>query len=96
MMVVICYDVNTSDASGAKRLRHVSKICVDYGQRVQNSVFECVADAATFERIKHQLLEVADLQKDSLRFYHLGNNYKRKIEHYGAKDTYEAEGFLAL
>lgn len=96
MLTVITYDVNTEDAVGQKRLRKVAKHCVNYGQRVQNSVFECVADAATMAKIKADLLEIADLEKDSLRFYHLGNNYARKIEHYGAKASYEAEGFLEL
>ena len=95
-MTVIAYDVNTSDPAGARRLRRVAKVCVNYGQRVQNSVFECVADAATFAKVKHQLLQIIDPEKDSLRFYSLGNRYAGKIEHHGAKKTYEAEGFLAL
>lgn len=96
MMVVITYDVNTSDSAGAKRLRQVAKCCVNYGQRVQNSVFECVGDAATLEKVKSLLLDLIDEKKDSLRFYYLGNNYKRRILHFGAKSSYEAEGFLAL
>ena len=77
-------------------MRRVAKICVQYGQRVQNSVFECVADAAEMVRIKNKLVELIDPEKDSLRFYYLGNKYQTKIEHVGAKPTYEAEGFLAL
>lgn len=96
MMVVIAYDVNTEDPAGAKRLRKVAKCCVNYGQRVQNSVFECVADAATMAKIKHELVGLIDEEKDSLRFYNLGNRYEGKIEHVGAKPSYEAEGFLAL
>lgn len=96
MLTVITYDVNTEDAAGQRRLRKVAKHCVNYGQRVQNSVFECVADAATMAKIKAELIEIADLEKDSLRFYYLGNNYARKIEHFGAKASYEAEGFLEL
>ena len=96
MMVVIAYDVNTKDPAGAKRLRKVAKCCVNYGQRVQNSVFECVADAATMAKIKHELVGLIDEEKDSLRFYNLGNRYEGKIEHIGAKPSYEAEGFLAL
>lgn len=96
MMTVIVYDVNTSDPAGSKRLRRVAKACVDYGQRVQNSVFECVADAVTLAKVKHRLLDIIDLDKDSLRFYSLGNNYASKIEHYGTKRSYEAEGFIAL
>lgn len=68
MLTVITYDVNTEDAVGQKRLRKVAKHCVNYGQRVQNSVFECIADAATMAKIKAELLEIADLEKDSLRF----------------------------
>lgn len=96
MMTVIVYDVNTGDPAGERRLRRVAKVCVDYGQRVQNSVFECLADAVTLAKIKHQLLEIIDKDKDSLRFYNLGNRYSSRIEHYGAKQSYEAEGFIAL
>lgn len=96
MLVVITYDVDTTDTAGERRLRKVAKYCVNYGQRVQNSVFECVADAATMTRIKHGLLELIDPEKDSLRFYNLGSRYEGKIEHYGAKPGYQAEGFLAL
>ena len=96
MMVVIAYDVNTKDPAGAKRLRKVAKCCVDYGQRVQNSVFECIADAATMAKIKHELVGLIDEEKDSLRFYNLGNRYEGKIEHVGAKPSYDPEGFLAL
>lgn len=96
MLTVITYDVSTNDAQGERRLRRVAKVCVNYGQRVQNSVFEVVADAATLARIKHQLLEIVDLEQDSLRFYNLGNRYQNKTEQYGAKQSYDAEGFLAL
>ena len=96
MLTVITYDVNTEDPAGQRRLREVARHCVNYGQRVQNSVFECVADAAEMVRIKNKLVELIDPEKDSLRFYYLGNKYQTKIEHVGAKPTYEAEGFLAL
>lgn len=96
MFVVITYDVNTKDPGGRQRLRKVAKMCVNYGQRVQNSVFECDADAATFVRIKNGLLNLIDPQKDSLRFYYLGNNYAHKIEHIGTKTSYDPEGYLAL
>ena len=96
MLTVITYDVDTTDAAGAKRLRKVAKCCTNYGQRVQNSVFECVADAATMAKVKRELLKLVDLEKDSLRFYSLGSNYHGKIEHYGAKPGYDAEGFLAF
>lgn len=96
MLTVITYDVDTTDPAGARRLRRVAKVCVNYGQRVQNSVFECVADAATLAKVKHELLSLIDPSKDSLRFYSLGNNYRGKVQHYGAKPGYEAEGFLVL
>lgn len=94
MLVLITYDVNTEDAKGSKRLRKVAKICVNYGQRVQNSVFECLLSAAELCVVKNQLLAVIDETKDSLRFYQLGNNYKNRIEHYGAKATYQPEELL--
>ena len=81
MLVLITYDVNTEDAGGRKRLRKVAKECVNYGQRVQNSVFECVLDAAQYRLVKHKLEQLIDTEKDSLRFYNLGNNYQTKIEH---------------
>lgn len=88
MVVLITYDVNTETKAGKKRLRQVAKICVDYGQRVQNSVFECMLDSAQLCVVKDKLLKIVDERTDSLRFYLLGNNYKSKIEHYGAKQTY--------
>lgn len=96
MLVLITYDVNTEDAAGRRRLRQVAKQCVNYGQRVQNSVFECVLDAAKCRTVQNQLLKLIDLQKDSLRFYYLGNNYQDKTEHFGAKPSYEAEGTLII
>lgn len=96
MLVVITYDVNTEDAAGRKRLRKVAKHCVNYGQRVQNSVFECLADAATMAKIKAELTGMIDPEKDSLRFYNLGDKYQGRIEHVGAKASYDPEGFLAL
>ena len=92
MLVLITYDVNTETAAGKKRLRQ----CVDYGQRVQNSVFECIVDPGQCKLLKNQLLKIVDLDKDSLRFYYLGNQYQSKIEHYGAKKTVEQEGVLIL
>lgn len=96
MLVVIAYDVNTEDAAGRRRLRQVAKQCVNYGQRVQFSVFECVADAATFAKVKSKLLEIIDPETDSIRFYYLGNNYHERIEQYGMKQSYDAEGFLSF
>lgn len=96
MLVLITYDVNTGDAAGRRRLRQVAKQCVNYGQRVQNSVFECVLDAAQYKQVQAQLVRLADLDKDSLRFYLLGNNYHNKVEHFGVKPGYDAEGLLML
>ena len=96
MMVLITYDVNTEDIAGRKRLRKIAKECVNYGQRVQNSVFECVLDAAQCRQLQHKLLQIMDADKDSLRFYYLGNKYQTKIEHFGAKSGYEAEGVLMV
>mgnify|MGYP001243157747 CR=1 FL=1 len=96
MLVLISYDVNTESSSGLKRLRKVSKICQNYGQRVQNSVFECVIDAAQYTSLKFELENVIDKEKDSLRFYKLGNNYKNKIEHVGAKTSIDIDGPLII
>ncbi len=96
MLVLITYDVNTEDAAGKKRLRRIAKQCVNYGQRVQNSVFECVVDAAQCRQLQHTLIEIMDESKDSLRFYYLGNRYENKVEHFGTKETYEAEGVLMI
>lgn len=96
MLVVITYDVNTEDGAGRKRLRKVAKHCANYGQRVQNSVFECLADAATMARIKAELIEMIDPERDSLRFYNLGDKFQGRIEHVGAKSSYDPEGFLSL
>ena len=96
MLVLITYDVNTEDAAGRKRLRKVAKECVNYGQRVQNSVFECLLDAAQYAMLKHKLEGLIDKGKDSLRFYNLGNRYQGWIEHIGAKAGYEPEGVLML
>lgn len=95
-MILIAYDVDTTDAAGRKRLRKIAKVCVNYGQRVQNSVFECSANAATFVKVKGKLLEIMDKEKDSLRFYHLGNNWHGKVEHFGAKPSYDPDGFLCV
>lgn len=94
MLVLITYDVNTVSSSGQKRLRKVSKICQNYGQRVQNSVFECVVDSSQYATLKIELKEVIDESKDSIRFYRLGNNYKNKVEHYGIKGSIDIEGPL--
>lgn len=88
--------MNTEDAAGKKRLRQVAKMCTDYGQRVQNSVFECILDASQERILKHMLESIIDVEKDSLRFYNLGNNYKDRIEHVGSKKSYDAEGVLIV
>lgn len=85
MMVLITYDVATSELGGSKRLRQIAKICKDYGLRAQNSVFECDVNPAQFEELKYKLLDKYNPKKDSLRFYFLGSNWKRRIEHYGTK-----------
>ncbi len=89
MLVLITYDVNTETAAGKKRLRRVAKECVNYGQRVQNSVFECNLDAAKCRQVKAILEGIIDKETDSLRFYYLGNNYKNKVEHIGAKASFD-------
>lgn len=96
MMVLITYDVNTEDAAGRKRLRQIAKQCVNYGQRVQNSVFECLVDPTQCKMLQHILCEIMDEKKDSLRFYYLGNKYRTKIEHFGAKGGYDIEGPLII
>lgn len=95
-MILITYDVNTIDAAGRKRLRLIAKTCVKHGQRVQASVFECNVDAATFVSLKAELLKIMDDKKDSIRFYHLGNKWHGKIEHFGINEGYNPEGFLAF
>ncbi|WP_042357359.1 CRISPR-associated endonuclease Cas2 [Bacillus rubiinfantis] len=94
MLVLITYDVSTVDSKGKKRLRKVSKECQNYGQRVQNSVFECNVDATQFTLLKLRLMDIIDPDKDSLRFYQLGNNYKNKVEHVGVKESIDIDGPL--
>ena len=96
MLVLITYDVNTEDAAGQKRLRQIAKQCVNYGQRVQCSVFECLLDAAQCRVLQATLCSIMDSEKDSLRFYYLGNHYEKKIEHFGCKSTYLPDESLIL
>ena len=96
MLVLITYDVNTEDAAGRKRLRQIAKQCVNYGQRVQNSVFESLLDAAQCRSLQAKLCKIMDPEKDSLRFYYLGNRYENKIEHFGVKVSYDPEDVLML
>lgn len=96
MLVLITYDVNTEDAGGKRRLRKIAKKCVDYGQRVQNSVFECTLDAAQCRSLQAKLVSLMDPEKDSLRFYYLGNHYENKVEHFGCKNTYMPDDTLMI
>lgn len=96
MMVLITYDVNTEDAAGRRRLRLIAKQCVNYGQRVQNSVFECLLDSSQALVLKSKLCRIIDKDKDSLRFYYLGNSYNAKIEHFGVQKSYDPEGILMV
>lgn len=96
MLILITYDVNTTSEKGRKRLAQIAKVCVAYGQRVQNSVFECDLDMAKYVTLKSRLLSLYDSEKDSIRFYNLGNNYSSRIEHYGRKTSYDPEGVLIL
>lgn len=91
MMVVVSYDINTESKSGQRRLRHVAKICLDYGQRVQNSVFECKVNSMQLELMKERLLDEIDDSQDSLYFFNLGKNYKNRIKSYGIKDVINLE-----
>ena len=96
MLLLITYDVSTEDNAGKTRLRKVAKECLNHGQRVQNSVFECSVDASQSLLLKNKLVSLINESKDSLRFYNLGNKYKSKIEHYGVKGTYDPEDVLIL
>lgn len=96
MMVLVSYDVATSDIKDKNRLRKVAKECQNYGQRVQNSVFEIDVDYGTFLKLKDKLLKLIDEEHDSLRFYYLGNNWHRRVEQYGAKETYDPEGVIII
>ena len=96
MLLLITYDVDTTTAAGRRRLRLVAKQCVNYGQRVQNSVFECDVDAATAQLVKAKLTAIIDPETDSLRFYNLGNRYQKRVEHIGAKPRYDPEGVLMV
>lgn len=94
MVVLVTYDVSTTSDDGVRRLRRVAGICLDFGQRVQNSVFECNVDMEQWTRLKIRLLEAANLEEDSLRFYFLGNQWRRRIEHHGVNPSTDLEGPL--
>ncbi|HOC70138.1 MAG TPA: CRISPR-associated endonuclease Cas2 [Candidatus Hydrogenedentes bacterium] len=94
MMVLVTYDVNTETAEGRRRLRHVAKACENIGQRVQNSVFECLVEPAQWIQLKNTLTDIIDEKRDSLRFYFLGANWRNRVEHVGTKTAYDPEGPL--
>lgn len=94
--MLITYDVNTQTSQGVKRLSHVAKVCTNYGQRVQNSVFECLIDATQFAMIKKQLMDIIDVEKDSIRYYILGDKYKNKVEHIGVQRSFDLTGTLII
>ncbi|HPX57272.1 MAG TPA: CRISPR-associated endonuclease Cas2 [Syntrophales bacterium] len=96
MLVLVSYDVATSDAGGARRLHRVAKVCQNYGQRVQYSVFECLVDPAQWAVFRQKLIKEIDPKSDSLRFYFLGANWKRRVEHVGAKPALDQEGPLIV
>lgn len=96
MLVVVSYDVSTVESEGRRRLRRVAKICTGHGQRVQNSVFECLVDASQWVQLRARLIAEIKESEDSLRFYFLGNEWSRRIEHVGAKASYDPEGPLIV
>ena len=96
MMVLITYDVETTLPGGQKRLRKVAKQCVNYGQRVQNSVFECLVNPAQLAELKHKLADIIDKDKDSIRFYNLGSNWEPKVDYIGVLTAYNPESELIL
>lgn len=94
MMVLVTYDVATTTREGKRRLVRVAKTCLDYGQRVQNSVFECKVDPAQLAALQRRLLDIIDPAEDSLRYYFLGSNWHRRVEHHGAKPGFDPDGLL--
>ena len=94
MLVLVTYDVQTTTPEGRRRLSRVARACLDYGQRVQNSVFECQVDAAQWAELKHRLNGIINPEHDSIRYYELGNNWRRRVEHHGAKPTVDLTGPL--
>ena len=96
MMVLISYDVSTTSPAGKKRLRKVAKECQNHAQRVQNSVFEADLDYSSFLKLKEKLMDLIDKEEDIFLFYYLGNNWERRVEHIGAKKTYNPEGVIII
>lgn len=95
-MVLVTYDVSTTSEGGKKRLRRVAKKCVNYGKRVQNSVFECMVNPAQLAQLRHSLEQIIDMEQDSLRYYFLGNNWKNRVEHVGIKTSIDPEGPMVV
>jgi CRISPR-associated protein Cas2 len=93
-MVLITYDVNTQTEAGKKRLHRVAKQCQNYGQRVQNSVFECILDPGKLKQLQSKLEKIIDIEKDSIRYYYLGDEWRSRVEHIGAKASLDLEGTL--
>ena len=96
MLVVVSYDVSTKTEAGKKRLRKVAETCLDYGIRVQNSVFECKVDPAQWEILKNELMSLYKKEEDSIRFYHLGSNWQRRVEHYGKETNFNIDDLLIV
>ena len=96
MLVVVSYDVSTKTLSGKKRLRKVAETCLDFGIRVQNSVFECNVDPAQWEELKNELLSIYKKEEDSLRFYYLGSNWQRRLEHFGKETKLNIDDLLII
>ena len=96
MMVLVTYDVHTETPAGERRLRRVAGVCEDFGQRVQKSVFECLVDPAQWTALRQALLDEVELEEDSLRFYFLGSNWKKRVEHAGANPGYDPQGPLVV
>ncbi len=96
MYVIVSYDVATTTAAGRRRLRRVAKACLDYGQRVQNSVFECAVDPAQWTLLRNRLIEEFNAEEDSLRFYFLGNEWRHRVEHHGTKKVLDLNAPLVV
>ncbi len=94
MLILITYDVNTETLAGQRRLRKVARACQNYGQRVQNSVFECVIDPARLKQLQNTLANLMDVEKDSIRYYYLGDDWRKRVEHVGAKASLDLEGTI--
>jgi CRISPR-associated protein Cas2 len=96
MMVLITYDINTESKGGQKRLRQIAKQCVNFGQRVQDSVFECLLEPDRFLLLRDRLEKIMDMEKDSVRYYFLGSNWQRRVDHVGVKKSYDPEGPMVI